>query len=103
MFVIVVMPKSTYTDEAEVQDKWCRYKVDHQFIDEDSRDGKLRAFEFRKVLYADDQASADLVAFAMAQENPGYDVCVLTPTSIFSSVKPEVVQKQVSDKGVLPF
>lgn len=46
--------------------------------------------------------SANLLATRLAQKNYGMGVDVYKHVGVFESLQPEVIQKEVSDKGILP-
>jgi hypothetical protein len=102
MFVILLMPKSTYSDEAEQGGKWFLYKVDHAAIDETPAVSQGLPFRNRSVLYADTPEEANLCAAKLAENNPGREVSVLEQIEIYAATTPPVVRKTVSKSGVLP-
>lgn len=50
----------------------------------------------------DEEASAAKVARTMAREFPTEDVFVAKVTQVFSTTRPDIIEKKVSEKGVLP-
>lgn len=102
MFVILLMPKTTYGDEAETGGKWFRYMVDHAVIDETPAQGQGLPFRNRSVLYASTIDEANLCASKLAENNPGREVSVLEQIEIYAATTPPVVRKTVTKSGVLP-
>ena len=102
MFVILLMPKSTYSDEAEHGGKWFIYKVDHAAIDESPATDQGLPFRNRSVLYADTAEQVNLCAVKLAENNPGREVSVLEQIEIYAATTPPVVRKTVTKSGVLP-
>lgn len=100
MYVVLVLPKNTHRSEAEVNDRYFQYRVDHEYVKETGDINDV--FRGRVVMYADTIADAELIAIRMAGNYPGREIAVLSPNIIFSAIIAEVVRKEVSDKGVLP-
>lgn len=102
MFVVLLMPKRTlheeYYDDAIGS---FAFKVDHEYIQE--TEDKAPLDHNRHVFYCDNERQAEVLARYLAGENPGRDVAILTQTQIFSTIKPEVIHKKVTNEGVLPF
>ena len=103
MFVITVMPKEPSLYESDTNGVYFRYLVDHQAHTKSDDANSRKHFNLFTTLFANSEAEANMVAAKLAQHNPGCEVAVLSPSTIFSTLVPEVVKKQVSEKGVLPF
>ena len=101
MYVIVVKPRNMARGEAESVDFSTFFVFEYgRAIYEDPEDTEL--FYSRKVMFASDEKSAKLCAAKLAEHNPGSDVLVSPVASVFSTAKSEVVEKSVTDKGILP-
>ena len=101
MYVVHVVPSKLQSREEEMSDHWVLFKID---VEDRVYNPELNPFEDgnARTIHTDHLETAGIVADRMAQNHPGCDVYIMQPAAIFSSVKPEVIRKNVTKEGVLP-
>ena len=101
LYHILVTPKSMAQVEVEIDDAWLIPRISRTPITEVADGDPLKG----RVYYTIDtqeESYVTLLAGRIAQHNPGHEVYVLQAVKVFATTLPPIVEKSVSNQGVLP-
>ena len=102
MFLVIKMPSRFGVYEFESPDgRWIVGEYPHKPIN-DSEDGGGKNIYRNTVYRVQEEAAARATASRIAEENPGCEVYVCPASFVLQSAKPEVIEKKITEQGVLP-
>ncbi len=102
MCIVVRMPKHLIYHEFENSiGGWSVVQIPQEPIDDDSGGATNNAYR-HSLARANTEAEARQIATKMVEENPGFEVFICPVSVVMQGTKPQVIEKRITEQGVLP-